>query len=110
MQPLAIIEEKKGALEAGNEIQDEVVIDHADGSETVKEDPLHEEEVEEGEAPLVASRTDIKISGDEADSGIGSDRKLIEENEKLRKMIEQLVKTGNEQLTVISSLIGRVKD
>ncbi|XP_059312545.1 BAG family molecular chaperone regulator 6 [Lycium ferocissimum] len=39
-----------------------------------------------------------------------SDRKLIEDNEKLREMMEKLIKTGNEQLTAISSLSGRVKD
>ncbi|KAM3282446.1 BAG family molecular chaperone regulator 6 [Capsicum chacoense] len=38
-----------------------------------------------------------------------SDRKLIEENEKLREMLEKLIKSGNEQLTAISSLSGRVK-
>lgn len=39
-----------------------------------------------------------------------SDKKLIEENEKLREMMEKLIKSGNEQLTAISSLYGRVKD
>lgn len=39
-----------------------------------------------------------------------SDRKLIEENEKLREMMEKLIRSGNEQLNAISSLSGRVKD
>ncbi|CAN4111509.1 unnamed protein product [Withania somnifera] len=39
-----------------------------------------------------------------------SDRKLIEENEKLREMMEKLIKAGNEQLIAISCLSGRVKD
>ncbi|PHT57156.1 hypothetical protein CQW23_05642 [Capsicum baccatum] len=39
-----------------------------------------------------------------------SGKKLIEENEILREMIEKIITTGNEQLTAISSLSGRVKD
>lgn len=40
----------------------------------------------------------------------GSDGKLMEENEKLRVMVEELMKAGNEQLEVIKELTGRVKD
>ena len=36
--------------------------------------------------------------------------KLIEENKKLREMMEELVKSGKEQLPVISNLTGRVKE
>ncbi|CAI9764867.1 unnamed protein product [Fraxinus pennsylvanica] len=39
-----------------------------------------------------------------------SNRNLMEENEKLREMMEKLIKAGHEQLTTISSLSGRVKD
>ena len=36
--------------------------------------------------------------------------KLIEENKKLREMMEELIKAGKEQLPVISNLTGRVKE
>lgn len=39
-----------------------------------------------------------------------SNRKQIEENERLRDMMEKLIKSGQEQLTAISSLSGKVKD
>lgn len=39
-----------------------------------------------------------------------SDKKLMEENEKLRVAMEELMKAGNEQLSVIKELTGRVKD
>lgn len=38
------------------------------------------------------------------------DNKLIEENAKLREMMEKLMEAGKEQLNLISSLTGRVKD
>ncbi|KAL7083175.1 hypothetical protein ACP275_14G145500 [Erythranthe tilingii] len=39
-----------------------------------------------------------------------SNRKLIEENQRLRDIMEKMMKSGQEQLTTISSLSGRVKD
>lgn len=39
-----------------------------------------------------------------------SNRKLMEENERMRDMMEKLIKSGHEQLTAIESLSGRVKD
>lgn len=42
--------------------------------------------------------------------GLGSDKKLVEENEKLREMVAKLVETSKEQLSVISSLSGRMKE
>lgn len=39
-----------------------------------------------------------------------TDNKLIEENKKMREMMEKLMEAGKEQLTVISNLTGRVKD
>ncbi|XAR63007.1 hypothetical protein NMG60_11022788 [Bertholletia excelsa] len=38
------------------------------------------------------------------------DKKLVEENEKLREMMAKLIEAGQEQLTAISNLSGRVKD
>ena len=42
--------------------------------------------------------------------GLNNDKKLIEENEKLREMMKKLLDAGNEQLDVISDLTGRVKE
>ncbi|KAL8554212.1 hypothetical protein ACS0TY_002425 [Phlomoides rotata] len=44
------------------------------------------------------------------DEVMESNRRLNEENERLRNMMENLIKSSEEQLTVISSLSGRVKD
>ncbi|KAL3349148.1 hypothetical protein AABB24_022339 [Solanum stoloniferum] len=60
-----------------------------------------------GQSP--SSPTASQVSCD-YDALSESDRKLIEENEKLREMMEKLIISGNEQLTAISSLSGRVKD
>ncbi|KAJ6710379.1 BAG FAMILY MOLECULAR CHAPERONE REGULATOR 6 [Salix koriyanagi] len=47
--------------------------------------------------------------GEEHDEKKG-ERKLVDENEKLRGMMEQLIETGKDQLAVISNLTERVKD
>lgn len=44
------------------------------------------------------------------DDVMESNRSLSEENERMRNMIEKLIKSGQEQLSAISSLSGRVKD
>ncbi|KAK6920051.1 BAG domain [Dillenia turbinata] len=51
-----------------------------------------------------------KTAGHVKDTGNDSERRLVEENEKLREMLEKLMEAGKEQLTVISELSGRVKD
>ncbi|XP_023000271.1 BAG family molecular chaperone regulator 6 [Cucurbita maxima] len=38
------------------------------------------------------------------------DKKLVEENEKMREMVEKLMEAGKEQMAIISKLSGRVKD
>lgn len=43
-------------------------------------------------------------------TGIEADEKLIEENRKLREMMEQMMNAGKAHLTVISNLSRRVKD
>jgi len=110
-QPVAIREENKAGQEAGEESQDEVEIDQTNGSETVKgEAPMHVEKVEvEGES-LPMSPTASKLCVDEHDLGWESDKRLVEENEKLKEMMERLMEAGKEQLTVISNLNARVKD
>ncbi|KAK6918286.1 BAG domain [Dillenia turbinata] len=50
------------------------------------------------------------IAGHAKDTGNDSERSLVEENEKLREMLEKLMEAGKEQLRVISELTGRVKD
>ncbi|KAK7292749.1 hypothetical protein RJT34_15602 [Clitoria ternatea] len=44
------------------------------------------------------------------DEGLNGDLKLLKENEKLREMMKKLLEAGNQQLSVISDLSGRVKD
>ncbi|XP_018623689.1 BAG family molecular chaperone regulator 6 isoform X2 [Nicotiana tomentosiformis] len=56
-----------------------------------------------------SSPTASQVSFDN-DAFSESSQKLIEENEKLREMMEKLIKAGKEQLAVVSSLSGRVKD
>ncbi|KAJ7951246.1 BAG family molecular chaperone regulator 6 [Quillaja saponaria] len=58
---------------------------------------------------LVASSVLGKSANTEHDDGFDR-KKLIEENKKLRELIEKLIEAGNDQLTVISNLTGRVKD
>ncbi|XP_057805754.1 BAG family molecular chaperone regulator 6 [Salvia miltiorrhiza] len=49
--------------------------------------------------------------GIDAGEGEGEmSRKMMEEKERLREMVAELIKAGHEQLTAISSLSGRVKD
>lgn len=61
------------------------------------------------EAELSAASHDseeLPVAEHDGDSNI----QLLEENEKLRKMLEKLLEAGNDQLNVISDLTGRVKD
>jgi hypothetical protein len=99
-QPMAIREENKAAPVAREESQDEVEIDQTNGSETVKE-----------AAPLHVKKVEVeKVAVDEHYLGLGSDKKLIEENEKLKDIMVRLMEVGKEQLTVISNLNARVRD
>ncbi|KAK6142760.1 hypothetical protein DH2020_023108 [Rehmannia glutinosa] len=64
-----------------------------------------------GDEEITVQDMKDKIMSDEAkDDLTESNRKLIEENERLRDIMEKLIKSGQEQLTAISSLSGRVKD
>lgn len=94
--------------------------DRLDGSETTKSlsvigpklSPMGAEHDEEKGEELPASSTAIssQVSADEQGMGMESQRKLVDENEKLREMMERLIETGKDQLTVISNLTERVKD
>ncbi|KAL9430268.1 hypothetical protein AB3S75_025621 [Citrus x aurantiifolia] len=65
-------------------------MDEASGSEITTED-------------TIAATITSQMSADEKDI-------VMEENAKLREMMEKLMEAGKEQLTVISQLTGRVKD
>ncbi|KAK6239764.1 hypothetical protein QUC31_005233 [Theobroma cacao] len=72
-------------------------------------DALSEPNVEQD--LLSASPAASEMSNDDHDlAEIGGDNKLIEENRKLREMMEKLMEAGKHQLTVISNLTGRVED
>ncbi|KAM1816339.1 hypothetical protein ACFX12_000757 [Malus domestica] len=82
-------------------------------AETVAEDVFSEiqstpvqksESLPEKQVAIEASSIDGDVT--ELESG----RKLIEENEKLRAMMQKFMEAGNEQLHAISNLTGRVKD
>ncbi|KAJ9681302.1 hypothetical protein PVL29_020263 [Vitis rotundifolia] len=97
-----IEETKEESLEGKFEPQEveSVISDNAKGSETARE-----------EAP--ETHSDEEATGNQVviqDTGKTPDEKLIEENKKLREMMEQLINAGKEQLTVISNLTGRVND
>lgn len=55
-----------------------------------------------------AALEEVPVADD--DEGLKGESKLVEENEMLRKMLKKLVEAGNEQLSVISDLTGRVKE
>ncbi|ESW07157.1 hypothetical protein PHAVU_010G106500 [Phaseolus vulgaris] len=65
---------------------------------------------EEKTEPFATSAALEEVPVADDDEGLNGESKLVEENEKLRKMMKKLVEAGNEQLNVISDLIGRVKE
>ncbi|CAK8560754.1 unnamed protein product [Lathyrus sativus] len=52
----------------------------------------------------------VDLSVSKHNSELKGNMMLLEENEKLRKLMKELLEAGNEQLSVISNLTGRVKD
>lgn len=81
-------EEKVAQQETQADVQD-IVAGETTGTKTEESGDLH------------ATKHDAELNGD---------MKLLEENEKLRKLMKELLEAGNEQLSVISNLTGRVKD
>ncbi|XP_068315867.1 BAG family molecular chaperone regulator 6 [Pyrus communis] len=73
-------------------------------SETLSTPVQKSESLPEKQVAIEASSIDGDVT--ELESG----RKLIEENEKLRAMMQKFMVAGNEQLQAISNLTGRVKD
>lgn len=80
-------EAKEKALEGKSDRQE---VELAKGSETLG----------------TKSAEGVQETGEEPDEN----EKVIEENKKLREMVEQLINAGKAQVTVISNLTGRVKD
>lgn len=67
--------------------------------------PLDPLETEEGEVPpSLPTTSQISLVSN------AHERKLVEENDKMREMIQKLIEAGQQQLTAISNLSGRVKD
>jgi len=83
--------------------------DRLDGAKLSPMGAEHDEEKGE-ELPASSTAISSQVSADEQGMGMESQRKLVDENEKLREMMERLIETGKDQLTVISNLTERVKD
>ncbi|XP_059651308.1 BAG family molecular chaperone regulator 6-like [Cornus florida] len=88
------------------------MIDESCGTEFDKEEVLvatsGEEQATGGKfSPMSPTLKQVPVRND---MGLENDRKLIEENERLREMMEKLIEAGKQQLTTISDLTGRVKD
>lgn len=90
------------------------------GEELVTKQPHKEFPAGEGDLAgeeLVTEHLHKKVPApspilDQISSGTGteSDKKLVEENERLKETVEKLIAAGKEQLSAISSLSGRVKE
>ncbi|KAI3493440.1 hypothetical protein L1887_41830 [Cichorium endivia] len=84
-----------GKEDEGNRVQEDLVDDVNGGSkEVLVENPG-------GAQPHSATGSHVSSGGD---------KKLMEENEKLRAAVEELMKAGSEQVSLIRELTGRVKD
>ncbi|OMO64363.1 hypothetical protein CCACVL1_21814 [Corchorus capsularis] len=115
-----LFEEKKAEEDQPVEVQEQERMDREEETtdtpqETAEEkvlvetDALPEPNVEQELLP--ASPASSQKVNDEHNLGeTGGDNRLIEENRKLREMMEKLMEAGNNQLTVISNLTGRVKE
>lgn len=118
--PIEVIDECNKEITTGEENQGMVEVGHEpEGLESIHGDDrvieAHfapggaEGHVAGGEcipmSPSALSQVSV-VSG----MGSESDQKLLEENEKLREMMEKLIETGREQITAISNLSSRVKD
>ncbi|KAK7349468.1 hypothetical protein VNO77_06856 [Canavalia gladiata] len=68
------------------------------------------EKTEQSEASHPLQELEVAVGEYEYDGGLNGHAKLLEENDRLRKMMNKLLEAGNEQLSVISDLTGRVKE
>ncbi|KAJ1429545.1 IQ motif, EF-hand binding site [Sesbania bispinosa] len=94
-------EEKPAQVDGRDMVAEQVI--SCDGKDT---ETLPKEETKLSAAS--PALTELPVG--EHDGGLNGDMKLLEENEKLRKLMKELLEAGNEQLSVISNLTGRVKD
>ncbi|KAJ1381409.1 IQ motif, EF-hand binding site [Sesbania bispinosa] len=94
--------------ELGNEDEPEEKPAQVDGQDMVAEQVINGDDKDKEETKLSSALTELPVG--EHDEGLNGDMKLLEENEKLRKLMKELLEAGNEQLSVISNLTGRVKD
>lgn len=88
---------------AHGETQEMVGEEAHNGTET-----LAQEKTEIPAALPASQKPELPVT--EHNGGLDGDAKLLQENEKLREMMKKLLEAGNEQLSVISELTGRVKD
>lgn len=77
-------------------------------TEAPEEDGITEDKPALDEVVIPAGES--KLSNSKPDDENDSNERLLEKNEKLRQMMQKLMEAGKEQLDVISSLTGRVKD
>ncbi|KAH6812068.1 hypothetical protein C2S51_025830 [Perilla frutescens var. frutescens] len=89
--------------EAKSVVDQDCNTEHPLPKQTVKKQQEWEDAAEHDENSAVQ----VSPAGDDIRA---TNQKLIEENERLRDMMEKLIKSGEDQLTAISSLSGRVKD
>lgn len=101
-QPAATAREDRKVED--NKIECEDYNKLASGAETAKEDLF----LEAQSTPV--QKTELASPTKGCAVGVENEISLVEENEKLREMMQKLMEAGNEQLQVISKLTGRVKD
>ncbi|KAF7129321.1 hypothetical protein RHSIM_Rhsim10G0141000 [Rhododendron simsii] len=103
-------EEKQGMVEVGYEPEGLKSIHRDDRVVEAHFAPGGAEGHVAGEERIPMSPTAVSQVSVVSGMGSESDQKLLEENEKLREMMEKLIETGREQITAISNLSSRVKD
>ncbi|XP_028769275.1 BAG family molecular chaperone regulator 6 [Neltuma alba] len=91
--------------------EEKVAVKEAQPEQEIKVDAENKEGLsEETCEQRVASPLLRDVHPPKQDGEMDTDKNLLEENEKLRKMMQKLLEAGNEQLTIISNLTERVKD
>ncbi|KAL3615685.1 Large proline-rich protein bag6 [Castilleja foliolosa] len=84
-------------------------VEETDTAVKKPENDTTEENANEDEKIAVRDEMEVLVH-EKGEDLAESNRKLIAENERLRGVMENLMKSGQEQLTAISSLTGRVRD
>ncbi|PON56799.1 IQ motif, EF-hand binding site [Trema orientale] len=97
-----IKETREMKVEAGE--HSEFAVDQKKNDMSYESETTNDQVSSEMHAQQGAEREEREMVGSQ------NEKLLIEENEKLREMMEKLIEAGKQQLNVISSLNGRVKD